>query len=235
MKKWIAIALFLLPSFASAQAPDMDAIEAQVRNVASPHYYPVLMERYARGDSLLGREEYRHLYYGYIFSPAYEPHAPIPQIDSLLMILQQGASATREDYLRMIRYGETVMAHDPFNPRVLNFMTYAYGQTGDAPNERRSARRFDGVMDAIISSGEGDRERSPWHILYFSHAEDVLDYFGAAYKQPMVVGRTLEYFPLVQRQGSVRGYYFDYAPVYSKPAPPAEEPRRWRFNGIPIR
>ncbi len=234
MKKWIGIALLFLPVAVSAQAPDNAAIEAAVLDAASPYYYPALMERYAQADSLLGREEYRHLYYGYMFSPAYEPHASIPEADSLLMILQHAATATHEDYLRMIRHGEAVMAHDPFNPRVLNFMTYAYGQTGDAPNERRSARRFDGVMDAIISSGEGDRERSPWHILYFSHAGDVLDYFGATYRQPMVVGRTLEYFPLVRRQGSVRGYYFDYSRIYTKPAPPIEEPRRWRFNGIPI-
>lgn len=234
MKKTIGIFLTLLPLCAPAQAPNNDAIETAVKNIASPHYYPLLMERYAQGDSLLGRQEYRHLYYGYMFSPAYEPYTPVPEADSMLMIIRHDATASRDDYLRLIRYGEAVMQHDPFNPRVLNFMTYAYGKVGDAENERRSARRFDGVLDAIVSSGEGSVEESPWHILSFSHAEDVMDYLGAPYRRPMVVGWTVEYFPLMRRQGSVRGYYFDYSRIYSKPRQAPDEPRHWKFNGIPL-
>lgn len=236
MRKTIGIFLALLPLGlpVSAQAPDNDAIEMAVRNVVSPYYYPILMERYAHGDSLLGRQEYRHLYYGYQFSEAYEPRASIAETDSMMMIILHDADATPDDYRRLIRYGEAVMQRDPFNPRVLNLMTYAYGKLGETVNEHRSARRFDGVLDAIVSSGKGEEEKSPWHILYFSHAQDVLDYLGAQYKQPMVVGWSVEYFPLVRRQGSVRGYYFDYSRVYSKPYEAPDEPRRWKFNGIPL-
>ncbi|MDR0954680.1 MAG: DUF4919 domain-containing protein, partial [Rikenellaceae bacterium] len=102
--------------------------------------------------------------------------------------------------------------------------------------ERRSARRFDGVMMAIISSGEGSEEKSPWHILYFSHAQDVLDYLGANFLQPIVVGWMVEYYPLVKRQGQVRGYYFDYSRIYARqPEEPTDpQPRRWQLNGIPL-
>ncbi len=192
MKKIIPFLLAALPLLLHAQAPDNDAIEAAVKNIASPYYYPVLMERYERGDSLLGREEYRHLYYGYAFSPEYDPRVSIAEADSLLMIVQHLSSATSDDYRRLIRYGEAVMRRDPFPPRVLNLMTYAYGQLGEAENERRSARRFEGILEAIVSSGEGDKEKSPWHILSFSHAQDVMDYLGAPYRQPIVVRRTVE-------------------------------------------
>lgn len=240
IKRAIGMILAVFPLLAQAQvqiqAPDNDAIEIAVRDAGSIRYYPALMERYQRGDSLLGREEYRHLYYGYMFAPGYDPYTTPPEADSMMMVILHEPGLSRDDYQRLIRYGNKVMETDPFNPRVLNLMTYAYGKTGDAENERRSARRFDGVVSAILSSGEGHLEESPWHILYFSHAEDVLDFLGAEYRQPIVVGWTTEYFPLVKREGRVRGYYFDYSRVYTRrPEQPDDpQPRNWELNGIPL-
>ncbi|MDR0955164.1 MAG: DUF4919 domain-containing protein, partial [Rikenellaceae bacterium] len=175
MKKWIGILLMIIPLWGQAQiaAPDDAAIEVAIRDVGSLYYYPALMQRYQRGDSLLGRQEYRHLYYGYQFDPNYTPRETISQLDSVLMIVRHVPNISLDQCRQLIRYGAEVMEKDPFNPQVLNTMTYAYGRLGDVENERRSARRFDGVMMAIISSGEGSEEKSPWHILYFSHAQDV--------------------------------------------------------------
>ena len=232
MKYWIAALALLFPLLAPGQAPDNDTIEAEIHDPASAYYYPALMARYQQGDAALGREHYRHLYYGYFFNAAYNPQVSIPEADSLVTVLLREPYLELEDYHKLILFGNRVLESDPFNPRVLNLLTYAYGTIGDTENEQRSARRFDGVLDAILSTGEGTVERSPWHILYFPHAEDVMDLLGLRYRKPMIVSRTAYYYPLLKREGRVRGYYFDYSRIYARrPDQPVAPPeRRWQIN-----
>ena len=232
MKQFIVALLLFLPLGVSAQVPDNDTIEVEISNYSSGYYYPNLMGRYRQGDGTLTPEEYRHLYYGYMFQPEYNPYASLPEMDSVVMIVLREPGLELEDYRKMIAYGNKVLETDPFNPRLLNLLTYAYGTIGDTDNELRASARFEGVITAILSSGEGNKEASPWHILYFSHAEDVMDYLKQQYRDPIVISRTTEYFPLQKRDGRTRGYYFDYSRIYTRrpdePTQPRE--RRWQIN-----
>jgi hypothetical protein len=213
-------------------APDNRQIEAAIVDPASPDYYPTLMSRYRQGDPALTVREYRLLYYGYMHQPEYNPAFLSPDMDSIVRVMLREPHLGTEDYHRLIRYGTKLMETDPFNPRLLNILTYAYGRIGDTENEIRAAARFTGVLDAILSTGEGTREDSPWHILAFSHAEDVLDYLGQRYRKPMLVSRTTEYFPLEDRKAEIRGYYFDYSRIYSRRPEASPRERRWQINGI---
>lgn len=233
IKQWVFVLLFSLPLLASAQAPDNEKIEVAIHNSSSPFYYPPLMDRYYQGDPKLTLEDYRHLYYGYIYQPEYNPYASVPEADSIVMILMREPDLMPEDYRKLIRYGNTVLEYDPFSPRILNLLTYAYGVAGDEENEKKSAMRFDHVIDAILSTGEGNKESSPWHIIHFTHAQDVLDQFGLQYKRPIVISRTVELFQLFKREGRTRGYYFDFSRIYTRrpdeqPSTPKE--RRWQIN-----
>ncbi|MCD8185512.1 MAG: DUF4919 domain-containing protein [Rikenellaceae bacterium] len=232
MKQWLPALLIFWPLWTMAQAPDNDKIDLAIHQSSSPYYYPNLMERYRRADESLTTEDYRHLYYGYMFDPGYNPYASIPEMDSVLILIMRDPDLSSEDYKRLIHYGSKVLESDPFNPRMLNVMTYAYHRIGDTENALKSARRFNGVINAILSSGEGNKEQSPWHILYFSHAEDVMDQFGMQYHRPVVVSRTTEFFRLLKRAGNTRGYYFDYSRVYIRRPEELPQPqeRRWQIN-----
>lgn len=53
------------------KTPDYKAIEKAIKDKNSPFYYPALMERLTKNDTLLSNDEYRHLYLGYVFQPKY--------------------------------------------------------------------------------------------------------------------------------------------------------------------
>lgn len=230
MKQWIWVILLFLPFGAWAQAPDNQQIEAEINSASSSYYYPRLMDRYRLGDSAITTLEYRYLYYGYLFQPEYDPYASPPEMDSIVLILLREPHLELTDYHSLIRYGTKLMETDPFNPRLLNILTYAYGTINDTENETRSAARFRGIIDAILSSGEGNEESSPWHIMAFSHAEDVLDFLGQKYKKAVLVSRTTEYFPLEKRDGRIKGYYFDFSRIYTKRPTQPQQERRWQIN-----
>ncbi len=228
-----ALLLLLIPLFSTAQPPDEERIRDDIFRVNSGFYYPNLMARYMLGDTLLTHEDYRHLYYGYFYNADYQPLNNRPETDTLISILSREPGLQRPDFEKIVDYGKRLMLTEPFNPRMLNLMTYAYGRLGDAENEFRSYRRFHMVIQAILSSGDGLTEETPWHILYFTHAQDVMDYLEQPFRQPMIISRTVEYYPFIQRQGGVRGYYFDYGRIYArKPEQTLPRRRTWQLNGM---
>ena len=54
--------------------PDMDKIAAEVADPKSKYYYPKLMARYEANETIMGLEDYRHLYLGYVFQEDYNPY-----------------------------------------------------------------------------------------------------------------------------------------------------------------
>lgn len=237
MKKYaLTLLLLILPLLAAAQPPDGERIREDIFRVNSGFYYPNLMARYMLADTLLTLDDYRHLYYGYEHSADYQPLANPPEADSMLSILARSPALDPLDFFRLVDYGKKLMLTEPFNPRMINIMTYAYGQLGDLENEYKSHRRFTMLMQTILSSGDGLTEQTPWHILYFSHAQDVMDFLEFRYVKPMIISRSVEYYPLIKRgEDGVRGYYFDYHRIYSrKPEQTLPRRRTWQLNGIEL-
>lgn len=235
---WLACLILLcsaLQPLHAQQAPDNEAIHQAIMNPESPYYYPNLFGRYMAGDRTLTAEDYRYLYYGYVWQDSYKPFETSPASDRILMIFEATPEPDAEGMYRIIQYATEVMRTEPFNPSNINFLTYAYGALGDTVNERINHDRLQMVVSTIKSTGTGVSEESPWHVIAFSHAKDVMVMMGLQTRKPMIVSRTVEYFPLVMRQEKVRGYYFNYERVYwFKPDAQPERERSWEFNGMPL-
>ena len=53
------------------KAPDYKQIEKEIQDKKSAFYYPNLMDRFAKNDTLMTPDEFHHLYFGYVFQPKY--------------------------------------------------------------------------------------------------------------------------------------------------------------------
>lgn len=219
------------------QAPDNDMILAEIIEPASPSNYLSLFSRYTVGDTTLNLEDYRRLYYGFVWQDAYKPFEPVPARERLLMLFEKKGH-TVDDCLQIIENAKEVMRSDPFSPSNINFMIYAYGAIGDTVNERINYHRLRMIEQAILSTGTGVKEASPWHIINFAHAVDIMGGMDLPYKKAMVVSRSVEFFPLIGRgpQGE-KGYYFNFERVYWKRPDKIPEKRSagWEFNGLPLK
>ena len=186
----------------------------------------------------MSEEEYHYLYYGYAFSEHYKPLEPIPAEDVVLAVVEEIMTEPTEERMhRLIDGAMQVMERDPFSPKNLNFLAFAYGSIGDSINERHCFERLNGVLKTIERSGEGTKEKSPMHVLMFSHAADLLYAKGMEIKSREVVSRTAEFVYLKEKdsRGNL-GYYFDFSRVYMvKPdVAPTVEKRGWRINNLPL-
>ena len=218
------------------RAPDNDLIREEIFNRTSPYYYPDLYSRYWQGDTTLTIEDYRHLYYGFVWQPEYKPFETPLAHDKILMILESDSLGIR-DFLEIIQLGEEAMVREPFDPSLINFLVYAYGSIGDTINERINYYRLEGILGAIRSSGTGLSEKSPWHIIYFSHVKDFLASANIRCKKEQIISRSVAYLPPLVKQKGVKGYYFDFSRIYLKRPDKKPEKRSsgWEFNGIPLK
>ncbi len=236
---WLVV--LLLPSKAVAQemrVPDNDDILLRTIDAESPYYLDKLLAKYFSADEQMSEEEYHYLYYGYAFSEHYKPLEPIPAEDVVLAVVEEIMTEPTEERMhRLIDGAMQVMERDPFSPKNLNFLAFAYGSIGDSINERHCFERLNGVLKTIERSGEGTKEKSPMHVLMFSHAADLLYAKGVEIKNREVVSRTAEFIYLKEKdsRGNL-GYYFDFSRVYMvKPdVAPTVEKRGWRINNLPL-
>ncbi len=240
MKKRLLVLFALLPMLAAAKTPDEEDILKRTLDTASPYYYTSLLLRYNAGDATLTDEDYHYLYYGYAYQEAYKPLEVNPYMDRVLMLAAaiDPDAPDRETLEELLLVGRDALAKDPFSPKLLNLMAFAYGASGDKEQEKAYFDRMNGVIRTILASGSGLSQSSPRHILMFDHALDVLAAEGLAYGKSRVVSRTVEFVPLsvpyVVDGKKRKGFYFDFSRIYwNKPEGYTyKRDRTWQFNNL---
>jgi hypothetical protein len=240
MHKWIAVLVAVVASVGSLAAqrvPSEDDILSKIMATDSPYYYPAMMMRYRAGDVTLTDDDYYYLYYGYAYDEQYDAHATLPGENRILEIFAGTPMPSKAQAQVMLEAAEENMKVDPFNPGNVNMMTFAYSLLGDTINEIISADRFRKIIRAIESSGTGRKESSPWHVLRFTHANDVVAAKGYKIENRQVRTSTVEYIKLAKNSDNVKGLFFDFGRVYWKPheGQPVRQKPKWEFNGIPLR
>ena len=239
MRKLLVLLLFL-PLMATAKIPVEEDIIRQTLDSESPYYYPNLMLRYQSGDDSMTEEDYHYLYYGYAYQDAYKPLNANSDMDKAILIAQtvDFENPTHESLEKLIAAVNDALVQDPFSPKLLNLLAFAYGALGDSKNEQINYNRMNSILATIEDSGNGLKEGSAWHILMFGHALDLLAAHDRHYGKARVASRSVEYVPLLEpvrtEEGRIKGYYFDYSRIYrNKPDDYVfKRPRTWQFNNL---
>ena len=139
-----------------------------------------------------------------------------------------------DDLLAVIEAGTEALEADPFSPQVLNFLSFAQAQRGDTAQAAAYRDKMNLVLATIESSGDGLTEETPWHILMYAHAFDLLAAKNIPVRESSIISRTVEYIPRVKKdEKGVKGYYFDYGRIYwKKPEQGYKRERSWQFNNL---
>lgn len=244
-KKALLLGLFVVSGFSALEAdaqkaPDNDVILEEISNADSPYYYTSLMMRYETGDPALTLEDYRHLYYGYPWQDTYKPFDNNPAQDRILEFFDVNPdleSLNTAKLHELTVYAEELLKTEPFNPATLNMLAYAYGRLNDTVNEKKNYNRMQGVVKAIMSTGDGLTESSAWHVLYFTHANDIMGILRKNHRKAEVATRTVQFVPFTVPDGKIKGYYFDYSRIYwFRPDNlPEKRSKGWSINGMPLK
>lgn len=219
------------------RVPDEEDILRQTLSTSSPYYYTNLLLKYHNGSEKLTADEYFYLYYGYLYQEDYRPFSKNEALDEMLMLMSSvdTSKPSVSQLEAIIERGVEALDIDPFNPKVLNILAFAYGALGDSRREQLYYDHLNNILATIESTGTGLKEGSPWHVLMFSHAYDLLAAKGYQYGEGKIISRTVEFVPVVKRASEkTKGFYFDYSRVYrNKPDDVTlKRERTWQFNNL---
>ncbi len=238
MRRIIALTLFVFASMTTLEAkcPVEEDIIAKTMNASSEFYYPNLMMRYRNLDTTFSDEEYHYLYYGYAYQENYRPLDPNHALDRFFSYLEVLDMENPDPDLlhQLIITGNEVMERDPFSPKVLNVMAFAYGALNDTHREKIYFNYLQNIIATIEASGDGLTKDTPQHILMYSHAVDVLASHGLETRSSKLISRNIEFLPLATPKGKLKGYYFDYGRIYRNRPENTEykRERTWQFNNL---
>ena len=218
--------------------PYEEDILKQTLSTSSPYYYTNLMLKYKLGTEEMTDMEYYYLYYGYVYQESYRPFADNKALDEMMNVMSgiNPSHPTVAQLEAVIELATASMEIDPFNPKVLNILAFAYGALDDPQREQQYYNHLNGILRAIELSGTGLKEESPWHILMFSHAYDLLAAEGYNYLEARIISRSVEYIPLKAKMADgTKGFYFDYSRIYSRKPDDVsfKRERTWQFNNLP--
>jgi hypothetical protein len=213
MLKQITLLLFMLLGITiSAQetsfiAPDYKAIEKEISNKKSTYYYPKLMERLIKNDTLLTHDEFRHLYFGYFFQPKYNAFWQSPD-EKKLREFYNKETLGAADYDEIIKLANHSLSDFPFDLKQLNYLAYIYHLKGDKVAAKTASYKFHNIMNVIFSSGDGKQCETGFHVLLVEHEFVMLNVFDIKSNSQSLVGNC-DYLGFEKGKYKVEGIYFN--------------------------
>lgn len=196
------------------KAPDFDQIKRDVKEPASSFHYPKLLEKYLNGEADMTPEEGRHLYFGYIYQAGYLP-TDTSSFNNLLAKALTKKSFSVEDYDNILEYSDALLKEDPFNLRALNAKLLVYAQQNNTVEYKKAARKRRIVQDAIVGTGDGMSEKTPFYVIKVAHEYDILPFMGFSFggEDKILRSQKVNYLTLGKNRFEVDRVYFNIKPV----------------------
>ncbi len=180
--------LTLLVAQANAQTRirpvERQAIDNMVNDVSLTTFYPILLQRFKSSDPTLTLSEYRLIYYGYIFQPNYS-------YNSNQRKKQMKMAMQADEYQKVTELADEVLETNPVSLTALYFRAYAMLNANENdPSYKKYIKKYNGLRDAILSSGNGKGSATAFKTIYFEDDYEIMHrYLGIEHG----VSRSLQY------------------------------------------
>jgi len=220
IKRSIVVLILLLvatKSFSQGAAfsvPNYEAIKKEIQNKDSKFNYKKQLQRLQNCDTTLTGEEYRYLYFGYVFQPEYNPYSRSADEEALSKYYQS-ETIDAKDYPEIIRLATHSISVDPFDLRQMNFLSYIYHLSGDEVMAKKIAAKFRGIFEAILSSGDGKTCETGFHVLTVGHEYVFLNVFELQSVSQSLVDHC-DYLKFEKGKYKIDGIYFDITQMQKK-------------------
>lgn len=199
--------------------PDYAGIKRVTTNRQSPLFFRKLMDRYLQNDTTLSLLEYRCLYYGFTLQEDFIPYQGEnqPLIDCRRNLLQTSADKTL--CAHAIDIAQNVLDDNPFHLPAINMMALAHLQLGDTLSYNLWDIKQKGILDAILSSGDGDTPETAFHVTNIEHEYEIINRLGLIIESDSLCDENIEYLKVKENSSGERGFYFNFeacSKVYRK-------------------
>lgn len=205
------ISVSVFAQYDGPQAPNYKDIEIKINTV---YNYNDLMNRYLAGDKEMTIDEQRHLYYGFIYQPQYNPTDTSRYNKDMSMALSR-QFLSPDDYNNIERFAKALLSEDPFNLRALNALMLVYAQNDNTEQYKITTQKRDIVQRAIASSGDGMNKKTAYYVIKVAHEYDILNFLGFKYggSERLEKNSKCNSMTVAKNPFDIDKIYFNIAPV----------------------
>ena len=201
------------------QAPDYREIRASIQNAKGPNYYPQLMRRYLENDTTLTMEQYRALYYGFTLQEDFVPYQQERQklFDIRRELVKNNGS--KKICPEAIKISKEALDDNPFDLLAISTLAFSYLQLNDTVSYNLWNDKQNSLLDAIVSSGDGEDIESAIHVINIEHEYEVLNRLGLKIEKDSLCSNQVEYIRVKENAEEIPGIFFNFGAcrsVYKK-------------------
>lgn len=166
---FILFCCFTLFGYCQDYTPvDRNEIEKAVTNATHDTYYPRLLKKYEQFDSSFSLEQYRLLYYGFVFQKGYSGYN-----DNKSQSIKE--SIRNKNYAEAIRTCDSVLEEIPVSLTInyLKGLCLFYQDPGDSIWVKYKDRYYN-LVDAILSSGNGVACKTAFKTIFVADEYEII-------------------------------------------------------------
>jgi|SRR5690554_1056259 hypothetical protein len=145
-------------------APDYALIEKNINDKDSEYYYPLLMEKLEKNDTVFTDEQYRHLYYGYVFHENYNPYGRFSKQNEINGFFNL-ETLSKEDFQRAFSLIDEALKENPFDLDTRNILFLLKNSNGETEEASKILTNLLGLLRTIIESGDGMKCETAFHVI----------------------------------------------------------------------
>ncbi len=209
------LCLLALPLFSQHPVcvkPDYGTIKEVIQDKSSPYYYPGLFHRFQALDTTLNTEEYRYLYYGFVFQKNYKPY-DIPTQNQQVSNLLQLEDLDKKGYDKIIKLTSQSLHHFPFNIDQLKNRSFAFHMKGNDDVALKLMKQIFGLRNAIKTSGDGKKKETAYHVITVGNEYEFLRSYNLMSVSQRSENRC-DYIQVEPNPYNIEGIYFNIEQPY---------------------
>ncbi len=192
----------------SIKKPNYNQIKKNIAQKSSNFYYPTLVEKFNKADTTMTLEEKRHLYYGFIHQKSYSPYTRSDYTDSLRISLNK-KKYNNSDLRNIVKYSDSLLKHNPFSLRAINYKIYAQKQMKDSIGLLKDYTKMRIITDAVLSSGDGLSKETALFLISPTHEDSLIRLLGYKFGGKQKLTDHYDYLTLKENNENIKGLYFD--------------------------
>ena len=209
MKQLVFIHLFVLITLiAFGQNKPVDF--KRVKKVSKSESYVKLFDRFMANDTTLSADDYVLIYYGQAYRKDYKPNARHDSVRALNMCLNKPVDSI--DFRRVLWYTDLILKDFPFNIEQIFIKGIAYDKLGFKDSSNSWLYKYDKLIRAIISSGDGKTPGTAFVVVKITDEYAVLNALELKFTGQALVGEKKKMYDLMNVAQNVYGIdqlYFD--------------------------
>ncbi|MBD5204059.1 MAG: DUF4919 domain-containing protein [Bacteroidales bacterium] len=161
----------------TVEKPDLEKIRKRTLDPEDAMYFPKLMAKYNRNDTIMTSEEYRNFYLGYMFQEDYDPYRTSPY-SGYTDDLREKATHSKEEIDTIRKYAELALRDNPFDLRQMSFLVHVLKEKRKDMSAKIWEYRLEHLLGAIKSTGTGEDADNAWYVIYPMHEYDMVQLLG---------------------------------------------------------